>query len=348
MNFQDFVGFKKSPESFQDFLYKILKENGLLNDDHIHSILVPENILKFRAAFTDSSYVMTPKEIAELNSKNIPLNYEYYETLGDVIINSVVVNNIVERLPSYRNTAWITRLRHTLISGKILAKLSYKHHFGDHIRYGGLLEKNLKLFDSPLDYEYYLKLLEDVFEAFLGCLRNIITAPKSEFGLEESFAVVNQVAYNIIGSFINTIDIASLKYEDIFDPVSRLKELYNKEKWNGKYYNKIDNAQINPEYKALYEKLNRTPKEEQRLKDLNRERFTISVLGWPNGTENKSVILVKYGMVTGSNKDDVKNKASLLALEILKKKYNIYDTPIDRYINVPKKTGKLFDKEKNA
>lgn len=333
---------------FKNFLNKILKENGQLNDEHIQKILVPENILKFRSVFTDSSYIMTQQEISELNSKNIPLNYEYYETLGDVIINSVVVNNIVERLPAYRNTAWITRLRHYLISGKILAKISYDHHFGDYIRYSGLLEKNLKLFDSPLDYEYYLKLLEDVFEAFLGCLRNIITSPISEFGLGKSFAVVNQVAYNIIGSFINTIDIASLRYEDIFDPVSRLKELYNKEKWNGKYYNKIDNAQINPEYKALYEKQNRTPKEEQQLKDLNRKRFTISVLGWPNGTENKSVILVKYGTITGSNKDDVKDKASLLALEILKKKYNIYDTPIDRYINIPKKTGKLFDKEKNA
>lgn len=347
MNFQEFVRFKKSSDSFQEFLYKILKENGQLNDEHTQRVLVPQNILKFRAAFTDSSYVMTPKEKSELDSNNIPLNYEYYETLGDVIINSVVVNNILERLPSYRNTAWITRLRHYLVSGKVLAKLSYEHHFGDYISYGPILENNLKLFDNPMDYEYYQKLLEDVFEAFLGCLRNIITAPTTDFGLGESFAVVNQVAYNIIGSFVNTIDIASLKYEDIFDPVSRLKELYDKEKWKEKYYNKIDNAQINPEYKALYEKQNRTPKEEQRLKDLNRVRYTISVRGWPNGPTSPAVMLVKNGEITGSNKNEVKDKASLLALKILKSKYNIYDTPTDRYINVPKKTGKLFDKEKN-
>lgn len=328
---------------FKDFLYKILKENGQLNDEHIAQILSPHNLLKFRSVFTDSSYSMSPQEIAELNSKNIPLNYEYYETLGDVVVNSVVVNNIAERLPAYRNTAWLTRLRHYLISGKVFAQIAHKHHFGDFIRYGEIVKTNLKLFDNPTDYDYYLKLLEDVFEAFLGCISNIIMAPVEQFGLGKNFAVVNQVAYNISGSFINTIDIAALKYEDIFDPVSRLKELYNKQKWNDSYYNEIDNAQKNPEYNALYDKPNRTAKEEERLKELNRVRYTISVKGWPNDNE---IFLVKYGVVNGSNKKDVKNRASQLALEILKNKYKITEPIIDRYINIPKKTGKLFDKEK--
>ena len=138
---------------FKQFLTKILKENGRMNDEHVSQILKGDNMLRFRSAFTDSAYEMPEKETEELIRKNIPLNYEFYETVGDLAINFVIVNNINQRLPLYRSTAWLTRLRHYMVEGKTFAKIAYKYHFGDYMRLNDFVVQNHKTYKNGADVQ---------------------------------------------------------------------------------------------------------------------------------------------------------------------------------------------------
>jgi hypothetical protein len=143
----------------------------------------------------------------------------------------------------------------------------------------------------------YMSILEDVVEAFFGRLVMSI----EESGKSHGIGV--QIAHNILHTFFDAEKI-SIYYKDVFDAISRLKELYESKilgyRWpfNDTYeYAKSDT-----------------------------DEFTVKVYGWPLGDktpipQNRMLLAVAKGY----DKDRVKEDGSNIALDKLANIYKIVE-----------------------
>lgn len=138
-------------------------------------------------------------------------NYEFYEIMGDVTANKCVVWYISERFPQLRNTSGvkvIARLRINLVSKKNFSNIAESMGFNQFISYA----YELKDFKNK-------SILEDVFEAFIGATESIID---EMCGVGSGYSV----CYRFMKTVLDRIHI-SLKYEDLYDPITRLKETFD-------------------------------------------------------------------------------------------------------------------------
>lgn len=285
---------------FRSFI-KGLLEKGKVNEKHIEKILTPENMDEFRIAFTH------PSSGAEKD-------YQLYEFLGDVVFNEFVPYHIRERFPNIVSVKWITRIKHTLVSSKSLAKIAMAEGLNKFAIYGnkpfsagklrslvGMTEEirlNPDLYNNP----YYTAMMEDIMEAFFGCLMTIILKMGFVHG------VGTEISHNILRSFFGNVEIAT-KYEDVFDPVTRLKELYESKVIGLRWPNK-------------------DAFEFRKIDDTHMEAI---VYGWPKGDkqpipENRMILARATG---GIIKDESKQKAAKEALEVLDVTWGISEIQSD-------------------
>ena len=280
-----------TPE-FKDFIISLLKV-GKLKEERIRDFTDEESMIIFRTSFIHRSY----------GSEE---NYELNEFLGDVVVNNCIAFYLRRRFPRVVSVKYLTRLKHNLVSQKSLASIAKNFGFLNNILYGKNVEDIVKQseFSATAD-EYVNAMLEDTLEAFIGALVSIIDE-KTRIGVGYS------VAYNIISSYLNQLNV-SLNYEDIFDPKSRIKELYDRLRWD-------------------FDRQIKTFKLKSAGKNEAQDVWKCQIYGYPYGDrkrtdENRTQI--SYGI--GSTKTEAQNKASLLALSILAKKYNIFENPPDPY-----------------
>ena len=190
-------------ESFRKFLKDLLKMTNL-KDKYITKIL-DNYILEYEKAFTHIS--ADPQD-----------NYEYFEILGDVTANKCIVWYISNRFPQLQNTPGvkvIARLRINLVSKKNFSSIADAMGFADYVS----CSQDIKDFKMK-------SILEDVFEAFIGCTEMIID---SICGAGSGYSV----CYRFIQCIFDRISI-SLKYEDLYDAITRLKETFDHFRSNGK------------------------------------------------------------------------------------------------------------------
>lgn len=183
--------------SFQEFIYTILKRSNL-KKKYLEELTNEENMRVYESVFTHFS--IDPDH-----------NYEFYEILGDVTLNKCIVWYIKDRFPMLQNAAGvkiIARLRINMVSKKNFSIISQRLGFLPFIR---------------ADDEYMTtkltSLLEDVFEAFFGA---------TEFMIDRM--VGNGSGYGICYRLLKTIldeEQISLRYEDLYDPITRLKETFD-------------------------------------------------------------------------------------------------------------------------
>lgn len=202
---------------FKNFIGEILKL-GKVNQKSIDLITDDDGMNLFSIAFTHPS----------ADKEN---NYEYLEFLGDNMVNTSIVWYLNKRFPQLRGVKAVkimTRLKIKLISKENLSSISAKMGMWKYVSASEKIkQRNMK------------STLEDVFEAFFGAVSHIMDMKVRE---GTGYAVV----YSIISALFDDIDI-SLKYEDLFDAKTRLKEIFeafknlgkleknttNKEKENG-------------------------------------------------------------------------------------------------------------------
>lgn len=296
-----------SGEKFKDFIASLLRR-GRVNEKHITMLLSEENMKKALTAFTHSS--IDPVE-----------NYEAYEFFGDPVINEFVPFYIRQRWPRIKSVKWLTKIKHNLISKKYLALLSRRQGLEEHIRVASeLMTKKGKPFQvaeakkmlesarfgelsGQMSVVAYVSVLEDVVEAFFGWLVEVV----EESGMSHGIAV--QISHNILRSFFDNEEI-SIKYEDVFDAISRLKEIYESKSRGYRW----------PNDKAYF------------VTQLENEKFKVDVYGWPKGDKkvtNENRVLLSS--VTGFDKDDVKQKAAAAALQTLDRTYHITEAPSDPF-----------------
>jgi dsRNA-specific ribonuclease len=184
-------------EKFKKFLTCLIQRSHL-KTKYINKLMETESINLYSNAFTHIS----------IDSDR---NYEYYEILGDVTCNKCIVWYIKERFPQLQNSDGvkvIARLRINLVSKKNFANLAENLGFHEFIS----CEKEIKEQKGK-------SLLEDVFEAFFGITELLID---KYLGVGSGYGI----CYRILKSILDEIPI-SLRYEDLYDPITRLKETFD-------------------------------------------------------------------------------------------------------------------------
>ena len=138
-------------------------------------------------------------------------NYEVYEQLGDISANKFIVWYMYQRFPQLQCSKAV----------KIVARLR--------INYGA--KQSFAPISESLGFWYFISasedernrnkksLLEDTFEAFIGAVETIVD---TRFRRCAGYSII----YNILENIFNNINI-SLKYEDLYDCKTRLKELFD-------------------------------------------------------------------------------------------------------------------------
>ncbi len=139
-------------------------------------------------------------------------NYEFYEQMGDVAANKFLVYYFYERFPALMcplGVKVVARLKINYASKKTFSRLAEKEGFWQHIRASEEWKDKRKM-----------DLLEDSFEAFIGATEFIIDSR-----VEKGLGAV------VVGSYMERLFDAepiSLRYVDLYDSKTRLKELFDR------------------------------------------------------------------------------------------------------------------------
>ena len=303
-----YIGSRK--QDFKKLIEKLLKIGGM-NKNSIENLLDYESMEVYSQVFTHPS-------------ANEELNYEAYELAGDVTLNKAIVWYFLRRFPQLncpKGVKVITRLKIRYVSKKAFSNFGKDLGFWDFISASDdVRAKEMK------------PTLEDVFEAFTGATEYLID---SKIGLSVGYSV----CYNIVKELFDQVKI-SLKYEDLYDAITRLKE--TQDYWNSmdgrEKWKKIDPKQ--PFGRLIYENERVIDNETRfsiqyvtiyRISD-KREKKVVGNVTREIKTTTKLAILAK---ASSALLPDAKQKAALTALENLKQ-YGMRKPKDPYYYNLDK------------
>jgi dsRNA-specific ribonuclease len=183
--------------TFETFI-KSLLERSKLKTKYIDFLTDHESMKIYGQAFTSSS-------------ANVEKNYEVFEQLGDVTANKFIVWYMYRRFPQLSCTQGV----------KVVARL--RINYGAKQSFSDIGEKlGFWNFISATVEDRSRKkkpLLEDALEAFIGATEFLIDT-KIRLGVGYS------IVYDILSNIFDEIPI-SLRYEDLYDSKTRLKELFD-------------------------------------------------------------------------------------------------------------------------
>lgn len=262
---------------FKTFIRGLLKIGGL-KEANLKSYTDVQSMKDFRMAFTHKSY-------------SSDFNYELYEFLGDLTLNWCVGNYIHDKYPDIINVDWLTRMKHALVSKKYLGMMAEKAGFFEFIVYGEEIREELEGDPDMKQNQNYKDMMEDTVEAFLGALKQVSDRKKR-------IGVSIALAYNIVSYFLDGLDIRPYDYTKYYDPISRLKEVYDKRHWN---FTEALSYRQDPKtgsYRGI-------------------------ILAYPGGNQKPIKDNVVEYTAGGLTKKDAKEAVAALALTKLEKNYNI-------------------------
>lgn len=182
---------------FKNCLRSIFEMSNL-NKKYIDILLNKENMKIYDQVFTHSS-------VDEVK------NYEVYEMLGDATLNKNIVWYISRKYPFLnvpKGVQIISKLKNSLVSKSRLGKIGLDLQFNDFI----------KASDEEIQSKRE-SLMEDVFEALIGATEKILDE-------QIRFGVGNEICRQIIKAIYDQQYI-SLKFTDLYDPTTILKETFD-------------------------------------------------------------------------------------------------------------------------
>lgn len=191
------IYFGNRQNEFTQFIINML-EMGKLKTHYIELLTNKNSLALYDIAFTHPS-------------ANSGQNYELFEFLGDSSLNKAIVWYLFRRFPQLNCPAGVkilSRLKINLVSKKMFADI------GDHMNAWPFISASVEIKQNKMK-----KLLEDCLEAFIGVTEYIID---TKIRRDAGYSII----YNIIEAWFDKLDI-SLKYEDLFDAKTRLKELFD-------------------------------------------------------------------------------------------------------------------------
>lgn len=188
--------------NFKKFIHKILlfannKYNTNITDDDINNkYFTVSNFEQFQISFTHKSI-----------SQN---NYEYYEFIGDKVLNDCVVNYIHTRFPQIINSDILTKLLHKHKGKTFLSQVGTKYGFNEFIIYD---KKTVDISSKTLT--------EDIIESFIGCVYTLST---KIFDMIKAYDIVYNIITNLFNGMENSYFV--INYNALVDDYTKLKELY--------------------------------------------------------------------------------------------------------------------------
>lgn len=194
-------------EEFRQFIFSILQK-ARIKEHYINFLLEDEAVSMYDKAFTSPT-------------ANSSYNYEMLEKIGDLTCNKAIIWYIYRKLPQLstkpQGLMIFSKLFHTLQCKETFAKIALSLGFEKFVTYGFMRVKDR--------YENVMiirrnSVLEDCFEAFFGATELIID---SKVGEGVGYAICNI----LFKALISDLKFPSLKYEDLFDSITRLKELFD-------------------------------------------------------------------------------------------------------------------------
>jgi len=184
-------------DDFRDFIRDLLKR-GKLNARYMDLLTNEKSMKVYGDAFT-------------YESADPVHNWQVLEQLGDLSANKFIVSYAYNRFPQIRCTEGVkiaARLRINYGSKQSFSPIAISLGFWPFIS------------ASQEDRDRKMKpLTEDALEAFIGATEQILD---DKFRIGVGYAIV----YDILASIFDEMDI-SLKYEDLYDAKTRLKELFD-------------------------------------------------------------------------------------------------------------------------
>ena len=126
-------------------------------------------------------------------------DYERLEFVGDSVLGFVAAD-LIFKLHSEMDQGYMSKLRSFLVCSKSLANYCRKYGLFKYIKIGHSITEE-QLFKSD-------KILEDVFEAFIGAIY-------LDLGMEKAYGVVKNILYE---------DIEKANVDDVIDSKTRLQE----------------------------------------------------------------------------------------------------------------------------
>jgi dsRNA-specific ribonuclease len=191
-------------DDFTMLLVKLLKK-GRLQTKYINLLLSKNSIKEYANAFT-------AKSADPIN------NYERFEQIGDVTANKFIVWYAYRRFPQLDCTQGV----------KVVARLRINYgakaffgRLGEELGFWPFISAQIDGNERNTYYRSRNKqdLLEDCVESFIGC---------TEYLLDKAFrpGVGYAIVYDLLETVFNDIDM-SLKYEDLYDSKTRLKETFD-------------------------------------------------------------------------------------------------------------------------
>lgn len=316
---------KKIDPKLEPFLRHLIGVRGMVNDANLEKIMTKSNIIEFQKAFTHWSF--DPVD-----------HFDMYEHLGDPIVNAFTSLYIHQRFPEIKNVGFASKIWAKLKGKRHLALLA-RRQFAGLVRYSPEWLAEIKLENPNLDENIqYLSLYEDIFEAFCGCLVDCIT--RVGFG----YGAAIEVCHNILRTFFDAEEI-SIRYEDVVDPVTRLKELYTSTKIGLRWVEHRDASY----YQGMRGGMENHPPRGDKYQTIEKlegegDKYRVRIWGWPLGDKrvklSNEMLLAE---VTEYGEAAAKAKASEIALKVLDSQFHIRDIPVDP--TVPR-TSRPHKKEK--
>lgn len=197
-----YLGDRGAP--FKDLITRFL-QRGKLRPKYINTLTSVENMKLYGKAFTAAS--ANPTE-----------NYEIYEQLGDLSANKFIVWYAYRRFPQLKcpkGVKVVARLRINYGAKQSFASIAESLGFWPYISAAEDGTERAAKYRG----RHMKDLLEDVFEAIVGCTEQILD---DEFRPGVGYAIV----YDILGNIFDEIPI-SLKYTDLYDAKTRMKEIFD-------------------------------------------------------------------------------------------------------------------------
>lgn len=197
-------------EKFKYMIENLLRNCNIKNK-YINILLSDSSMKIYNNAFTSNSANLDENYFKVENSAD---NYEVYETIGDAVFKNVITFYISERFGNFFSSKDV----------KILAKIKIKYGSVDEF---APISKQLGFlpFITASKTEHSTKqkkLLEDVFESFIGATSYILN---STFRIGVGY----NICYDIIKNIFDGKNIP-FTYEKLNDPISILKEFFDSHK----------------------------------------------------------------------------------------------------------------------
>jgi ribonuclease III len=195
--------------------------------DHNGLAGVPfRNINLYRNAFVHRSYCTMKNDDFDTGNERCPagclplqeMSYERLEFLGDAILGMVVARYLYERFPD-QPEGFMSKMRTKLVNGKMLGFLSEKIGFPKF----AILSKQIEESQGRSNY----KIMEDVFEAFLGAIYMDFQTSDDEVTLPKGMPLVplSGAGYHVVEQWIVHILETHIDFPELIQAKTNFKDM---------------------------------------------------------------------------------------------------------------------------